>query len=361
MATETPFGVGCIAPEVIGAKSLEQWERAVTETLKSIPSIHNFEIQEVKGFFALPPSDTRNTFEKMPNSGMLKFRVAIPLRVQEDLAPGKSLAGVEEFTVRTYFDRRHPVTFVVCEGDASEVVNPSYSLMIIREFLKVEIGKLKRDDVRLHRMGPTPFHGDFFLREGAAGSQITDGLHVDVTQRRGYDDFHFEYDPQKLDHEKALWRVFWWMKSEFAVFYYVNSTSIHRMSRAYGTIEVAQELAETYAQTGILSYLRRVFRNKSTLLALRLSLIEAKLYGINARRDVEEMVSLLYAERSVQVLKPYIDRTKEEAFEEEAEAAEKTLDVLESQHTLEVQRLTTFCASLLGVVVGAFLTAWLRK
>ena len=176
MDSEVPFGVGCIAPEVIGATTLEEWEKAVADTLNTIPSIRDLELRDIDGFRPLPPSDERNTFEGMPLRGMLKFKVTIPFRVQEDVKPGKGLKGVEDFIVRTYFDRRHPVTFVVCEVVDEKILTPSHSLMVIREFLNVEVGKLKRDDVRLHRMGPSPFHADFFVAEGAAESQLSDGL-----------------------------------------------------------------------------------------------------------------------------------------------------------------------------------------
>ncbi|QKW05820.1 hypothetical protein HUT18_04910 [Streptomyces sp. NA04227] len=363
MQTEAAFGVGCIVPEVVGAKDVEEWKSGVHATLEAIPAIRDLELENISRGFAPKSGITPwgESKEFTPEAGVMKFRITIPSRVQSGLRASRKVGDTEDFIVRTYFNHRHPVTFVICDGADASLRTPSMSLVVVREFLKREIGKLQGDQTRIRKLGPSPFHGNFYLAAGSQGEQLVDGISVDVKERPGYHDFRFCYEQGSTSLGNALEFVFAWLIPEISAFYRVKIDSAKRMKRATSTVGLAEGLADTYAQRGVIAYFRRVFRNKRDLLGLRLSLLQAKLTAVNELRADEDLISSVYADRSVRIIHPYTHKGLSETFEAELETAEKTLDILESQHTQEVQRVTTFCASLLGVVVGALLTAWLRR
>ncbi|MEV7241642.1 hypothetical protein AB0N92_10400 [Streptomyces sp. NPDC093248] len=364
MQSELAFGVGCVVPEVVGGKDITEWKKGVSEVLEAIPAIRDLEMSGIEtGSRPRKSGETPwgDSYEFTPTRGMLKFRVTIPLRVQGLVASGHTVDGVEDFIVRTYFDYRHPVSFVACEGASPELRNPAAALIVVRQFLRSEIGKLQRPDVRLRTLGPTPFHANFYLVAERNGEEITDDLSVVVEKRPGYDKIRFSYDKEKLALDDATRFTFAWLIPEIATFYVVSMAGTEKGRRATSTMGLAEVLAATYSTRGALSYLRRVVRNRRSLLTLRLALLNAKLMGVHELRGAEEVITAVYSNRTVQVIRPYIDGELSEVYEEELETAEKTLDILDAQHTQEVQRATTFCASLLGVVVGALLTAWLRR
>ncbi|MFE3601823.1 hypothetical protein [Streptomyces sp. NPDC059142] len=366
MSRDLAFGVGCVSPEVVGAKTIEEWQKSVVETLNSIPSIREVELKGIASFILAREgvSPWGQSLEGAPAGGMLKFKVTIPTRVQADVARGRKVGEVEDFIVRTYFSRRHPVSFAVCEGSGTLPANPSASLMVVREFLNREIGKLNSPNVRLRKIGPSPFHANFFLKKGTkeGAQELSDRISVSVKKRQiGYDEFVFNYDANQCDHNEALREVFEWAIPELEIFYTTAVQKSAAIGRSISSMKLAEDLAKTYSTPGIISYLRRAIRNKRELLKLRLFLLQSRLQGVHELRRAEEGIQRVYSERQIQILKTYTEKVMNESYSEEIETAEKTLDVLDAQHTQEVQRLTTFCTSLLGVVVGALLTAWLRR
>ncbi|CAM5528964.1 hypothetical protein [Streptomyces canus] len=364
MGNEIAFGVGCLAFEAPGAESIDDWKTSVSFALNEIASIRDLEFHEVDRF-SLHSKEAKNsygdTLEGLPVSGSMRFRISIPSRVQQDLVRGRQVGEIEDFSVFTVFDRRHPVSFVVAEGSDYSTRKPSDALVVIREFLRRELGKIKETSVRIRRLGPTPFHAECYIIAGEGGARISNGVAVEVQQRTGYDKFTFLYSPEGGGAADTYGQVVAWMTPEFALFYSVTADRSTRMRRSVETINLADALSHTYSHKGIFAYIRRVLRNKRDLLTLRLAVLQCRLATVHEQRSAESRIENLYSERDVQVVRPYIDKTLGQTYDEEVDTAEKMLEILESQHTQEVQRITTFCASLLGVTVGALLTALLRR
>nr|WSW60103.1 hypothetical protein OG513_16795 [Streptomyces sp. NBC_00998] len=366
MSTERAFGVGCIALEVSDADDIAKWQKSVSKALNEIASIRDLSFHDIDGF-AQTRRDQLSVhgepLHPLPTSGFMGFWVTIPTRVQEDLLDGRTAGEVEDFWVVTFFDRRHPITFVSSEANDESLKNPSIALMIVRRFLEREIGKIKDTTVSIRRVGPSPFHANCFVTSGEKGEPIGDGVTVEIQPRSGYNKFTFHHKARlgEVDVNEAYAIVAAWLKPELTLFYQVNSDRYARLRRSDNTMQLAENLSHTYAKSGYRSYFSRLLRNKRDLLTLRLAVLQCRLQTVHEQRDAHDAVTSLYSERGVQIIRPYTEKVSQDTYEEEVETAEKMLEILESQHTQEVQRFTTFCASLLGVTVGALLTAWLRR
>ena len=360
---EVAFGVGSLVFDAVGAKDVDQWKEIVQSALDAIPSVRNLSLTtpNISIFIDGEVTPYGESVELTPAMGLMTFDVTIPTRLQKQLLFGSSVGDVEEFNVLTMFSHDHPVTFVVCRGADNTLRNPAFSLAIVRDFLANEISKLNDSGIRIRTIGPSPFHADCYLVQGNGTHKLTDDLTFERAHSPGYDRLTFFYDPEKTASHEAVGKLVQYAAPEFAVFYSLELDRHMRSNRARLVEDLANRVADTYSKHGVIQYLKRIFSNKRDLLTLRLATLKFKLDSIREQRDATQKIEELYEERPPILLRKVLEGKTEDNYAEEVETASRVLELLDSQHSQEVQRFVSFCVSLLGVVVGALLGALLRK
>ncbi|MGW9493900.1 hypothetical protein ACWG5P_05795 [Streptomyces prasinus] len=359
------FGVGCLTPKVKDAKDANDWKKRVVYTFEAIPSVHNFaltEIDDLDFYWEGKIGQSGDEEIPLPELGLMTFDVNIPSRIQKQLGILPGIGDVEEFKVLTFFHYVHPITYIECKSpQGGEVSNPSSAMAIVRDFLVAELKK-QQSDIELFMIGPSPFHADFSLRAGKGEMEVGDGFSVTVEKGLGYDNITYFHDPSHASISRAvLWQLYSAIQGEFSYFYRFQSLRNARLHAASNLSTQSEELAKLFKKRGFSSYLTRTATVRHKLQSAQLDAISARMAAMQHSRSTKEDMEGLYPKEGGSALKGYLERVTEEVYLEELEGAEKILEVLESRHSQEVQRFATITFSLLGVIVGAVLTAAFRS
>ncbi|MEV5920528.1 hypothetical protein AB0N42_22955 [Streptomyces pseudogriseolus] len=367
MSETRHFSVGCLIPKLPLADSPSAWLEQVRKAFDAIPSVHNLKLIGINDLNYRWAGGEIGQFGDeeipVPEIGTTAFDIHIPARLQTNLGVPLGDEEVEDFSVITFFNHVHPVTFVSCCDTEVDVRNPSASMIIVREFLITQLRKVQ-PEIELFQIGPSPFHVDFSISPGQGKTPIGGGFSYSKEKILGYDRVEYYYEPEGKatggTTDSALWRLYLATMQEFSYFYHFESLRNARL-RAMGKLSRdSRELAERFKDKGIRAYLYRTFALRHQLQSARLETISARLDAMRQKRSAKEDIDGLYSSAEGVGLKEYLERTTEEEYLDEIEASEKILEMLEGRHSQEVQRFATISFSLLGVVVGAILTAAFR-
>ncbi|MEZ0159483.1 hypothetical protein [Streptomyces griseorubens] len=351
------FGVGCMVPGVEDAENPGDWTEKVKKAFEAVPSVQKFKAIEIND---LDFCWTGNGFTEsedreihIPESGIITFEVKIPARLQ--IVPLLGGEGAEVFRVTILFDYVHPVTYVECLDASEEVEHPSMTLVTVREFLREELAK-RDSPVGLLVLGPSPFHADFSLRVGSGPQTAGEDFTVDIEKSLGYDRITYYHESPE-----ALWRLYRTLREQFSYFYQFVTMRNARLGAASRLSKQSREIAESFKRRGLKAYLSRTMTMRHKLQSAQLDAVSARLTIIRHKRDSADDLEGLYPGEEAAHLRRYLEKTIEEDYIEEIESSEKILEVLDSRHSQELQRFATIAFSLLGVVVGAALTAAFRS
>ncbi|MFG2023636.1 hypothetical protein [Streptomyces sp. NPDC048825] len=356
------FSVGCLVPRIHSAQSLAEWLNKTKEAFESIPSVQDLsftEIDDLDYTWQGEIGDPGDADIPIPEFGMMAFRVHIPTRLQRNFGIPLGDDEVEDFSVLTFFDPVHPVTFVECGSTAVEIRNPAASMVIVREFLEAELAKAK-SEVSLFRVGPSPFHVDFFLSPGRGEILISDHLSARVKRTLAYDRIDYFYS-EEAEASDSLLKLFEASREEFSYFYQFESLRNSRLRSAGELSAETEQLTEKFKERGFKAYLYRTFSLRHRLQAAHLDAISARLTAMRQKKSAKEDLEGLYSNSEGVGLKIYLERVTEEEYLDEIESSEKILEIIDARHSQEIQRFATISFSLLGVVVGALITAALRS
>ncbi|MEU0771647.1 hypothetical protein [Streptomyces albogriseolus] len=351
------FGVGCMVPRVEGAEDPRDWAEKVKRAFEAVPSVQKFKAIEINDldFYwmgsGFTESDDREIY--IPESGIITFEVKIPARLQT--IPLLGGEGAEVFRVTILFNYVHPVTYIECVDALEEVEYPSMALVTVREFLREELAK-RDSPVALLILGPSPFHADFSLRVGSGGQPAGEGFTVDVQKSLAYD--RITYYHESTD---ALWRLYTSLQEQFSYFYQFVTMRNARLTASSQLSKQSKEIADSFKRRGLKAYLSRTMTMRHKLQSAQLDAVSARLTIIRHKRDSADDLEGLYPGEEAAHLRRYLEKVIEEDYLEEIESSEKILEVLDSRHSQELQRFATIAFSLLGVVIGAALTAVFRS
>ncbi|TDU05409.1 hypothetical protein EDD99_3920 [Streptomyces sp. 846.5] len=370
MSFETvSFGVGSLFLQVKDSEREAEWENVVAEALGKIPSVDDIKIDTSKRrarFEALSgadPNDSQVISQAIPTRGSIRFSLQIPKRTQVELSIFRSAAVSEsgKFEVIILMDGDYPVTFVFPK-DVGRNEDVATAVVVVREFLEKELGKLGEDSpVLLKCLGPSPFHAEFHVSSGVGENLLVGGLSYSHFKARSYDQYEIFCDDQEFpDQASALDAVIAYLMPEFGMFYFLGA---QRYLNYVKFSSIAAEFDRLTSQSISRSFKSRIRTVSigSSIRDIRILLLQFQSRVLSVGKYSRGQVDSLDSTRPVTVLKNLIEEMLERDFENQIETFEKTLSLLDSSHTQTIQRVTSFAVSLLGVFVGAILTAWLRK
>jgi hypothetical protein len=345
-----------MVPKVADPKDPKDWIEQVKNAFEAIPSVHKFKTIGISDLDFLWTGDgyveTEGEESSLPRSGVITFEVNIPARLQKFTYLAND--EIENFRVTVVFDYVHPVTYIECLDAPGNVEHPSSALVIVREFLREELGK-RDSSVRLLVLGPSPFHADFSLEVGTGPQSAGDGFTVEISKSLAYDRIAYFHESKD-----SLWRLYLSLQKQFSYFYRFITLRNARLRAADNLSDQSKEIGEAFKKRGFRAYLARILTMRHKLQSAQLDAVSARLAIIHHRRDSAEDLEGLYPGEEIAHLRGYLEKVMKEDFEEEIESAEKILEVLDGRQGQELQRFATISFSFLGVVVGAFLTAAFR-
>ncbi|WP_326652595.1 hypothetical protein [Streptomyces sp. NBC_01750] len=363
------FAIGSLFPQIKGSEPYTSWADETEKTLNLIPSIRDLEVRGGRERFSLfglheEVDDGSLIRHPIPQHGRISFILNVPARVQSRLNPWGDISagnGIEDFLVVTELDRDYPYTYVLISGTA-EILKPSGAVVVVREFLKEEIDKLgDRSTVRLTALGPSPFHAEFYIQPGNLGEKAAPGLGVARTHSRWYDRLDFYFDEEIAGPAQAMEEISKQFGPEFATYYLLTAEGVIKQRKMESLTDDTEEAVSAYTRKGLKNWLRRLLTSRANLRNLSLEMLRIQMSITRTQQSNNETLEGLKEGREFLLLGRELKEVSELNYANELENSGAILKVLESQHTQTVQRVTAFAVSLLGVMVGAFLTAALRR
>ncbi|MET7532086.1 hypothetical protein [Streptomyces goshikiensis] len=368
MSEIATFAVGSLFPELIDKEAdLNDWATEVERTLDLIPSVSRIEIDPPRGFMSFNLGDATEFKDliqhAIPIGGEIRFHILIPARIQERIKGWSVSAGnsVEEFLVTIDLSTTYPCAFIIPLGEG--VLRPSGAVIVVREFLTEELDKLgSKAAIKLTTLGPSPFHAEFHIKEGDVGEILAPGIRVSRAISSGYSRWTLHYDPEVHESaEAARTVIIQRLGYEFSTFYrIVAHRNIHRFGVAAIEAWVEGTLA-FYGGKGLKSWIYRTAKLRKILHDISLEILKVQLGIEKVHKQNERLIEKARDRNSKLALEKELAEKAELGFRDELSSYAEMVGVLESRHSNTTQRLTSFAVSLLGVVVGALLTAALRK
>ena len=203
--------------------------------LETISSLTDLEIiadeDDTVGFSEEHLQNTRFGTAVFPGHTVFKIRFAlyIPLRIQEEIL-GPYFAngiGTERFIVHNHFLYHGPVSYVELV-DAVDCRSPSTAVRLVREYLKNQLDLISSKLV-FRFVGPSPFHGDFWLVTDKTLSQGSHLFSCETVEDRGYNKIKFHCcGDDFMSKSDACNKLFDDLDDELDLFYQIHRNNLEQ-------------------------------------------------------------------------------------------------------------------------------------
>ncbi|WLH33862.1 hypothetical protein PSH79_18200 [Pseudomonas sp. FP2196] len=246
MSSLRAFGVGCFHfgynPGVPSKFKKSEYVEAVKVALNSLSSVSELEVKYYEKFdyeyelIESPPELSGGAYSPYVELLVIKFDLYIPRRVQAEVIsePEDYLrSGVEHFKVQMLNKYYGPLVFVESVGSKND--SPSQSVRVLREFLEREFKRVS-NGVTFECIGPSPFHGDFFVKGDVEnGGDVA----LEVNVEKGYDKFVFAVsNGSSSPSDREMSMVYRLIDDEMSLFYELQRARV-RMGKKWRDITTA--------------------------------------------------------------------------------------------------------------------------
>jgi hypothetical protein len=362
------FGVGCLhfAPRYSSP------ERSETEFLETVAAV----LQEIgcdpvdcgcyegDEYHFTTPADIPDISEgerafPFPRWGHVEFGVEIPDEEQhEPLLPSFVPIEATAFYVRIEYCYWNPIAFVALrhKADGERPQIPSLGVAIVREWLTKRLAKTS---IQLQTLGPSPFHGEFYLL--AASDNPDDEVKLRRTDESGRPTYEFSYDPRALQQTEAMSKVFGQLRYELDLYYRVVSEARLLSSSVDETHEALVDVMALQDAPGIKARVQRRFtmgRRLGQAFALLGQLQATTRY---AREQLGGSARDLYGAQTRPFLRDEVDREISSLPSYPSDASRTMLDVLEQRRLSSRAVHALWVSAIGGGLVGALVAAVLSS
>ena len=276
------------------------------------------------------------------------------LEVQEQIFEplGRESVGSEHFHVTLVYDDM-PLAVVTASEPGPQMAGSTY-IVLVREYLKRELDK----SVRLSCLGPSPFHGNFFLK-------LVQEQDPPLSVRRekhtlGYSQYwcSYSYDSTNRDDNsrEALRDVLDELTSELTTFY--------RACRQNQLLVSAWDKIEEPVRKSLLGnptrgqwrdvMVNRLRQNRSIRLVTD-RLVRFEMDRIFGRQALEESLDHTYSIPGKAYLRDEVEKVVCRMGEYPIAEVYRLLEFLEGRRSKQVELLVVFIAAIVGGIVAWFL------
>jgi hypothetical protein len=355
--------------------SSSEYEREIIELLNKIEAVERLEVlsnTDLKGKSSI--KDAINLTEgdfpvPYPMGFQLSFDLYIPERFQEDICKKYSCnpeTFTEHFNVRIHYTYHAPICFVECLN-SSEFPQPSNAIPVIRDFLNGRISQID-DRFELQRLGPTPFHANFYLLEHKPEDSPAppEGDHFwefisDCSRITGYDLWMFYYNPEEFDNISVAQNSLYYQLSEEASVYYLIKRHQSQNLKEWVNIEnLAGEIFQRKTNS-FKNKISRLFTEGSKIenLVLRLSQFESGRLIQNTINQTS-ISNVLGVDRAA-FLDDHIHNLDDEEYQYPSEQLRELIKFFDSQRSRLLNSIAVVFAAIVGGMAGSLLTIFFSQ
>ncbi|MCK4817403.1 hypothetical protein KA005_16655 [bacterium] len=380
MIKRKSFSLGCLHFAFTKGFPIEisgsDYEKEITALLNKIEAVERLEVLN-----KFDIQDTSFSIKKAmnflhgdrpvpyPMGFELSFDLYIPERFQKDICKKYGLKPetfTEHFNVILLYEYYAPVCLVECLNP-SEFPEPSNAIPIIRDFMNDRISQID-DRFELQRLGPSPFHADFYLLEHKPedspappeGDKFWRFI-SDRSRLTGYDIWLFYYNPEEFgDINEAQKALYHQLSNEASVYYFIK---MHQLQNTKEWISI-ENLSEEIFQRKNNSYVKNMIRSfsdgsKIENLVLRMSQFESGRLRKNTTNQ-SAISNVLNVKRAV-FLETDINNLADEEHKYPIEQLRELIKFFDSQRSRILNSIAVVFAAIVGGMTGSLLTIFFSQ
>jgi hypothetical protein len=266
--------------------------------------------------------------------------------------------GTERFRIVIRYGYHFPVTFVEPLAP-SENCSPSDAVIIVREFLKKQIDVVRSEYIRFDVLGPSPFHGDFYLLELPPPEESCDiiGFSFASIPLRGYDSLEFQFDRALYDNiDEAKAELLDELEDEAGLFYRMTNWAVRQM-HSWSDLETAFDgllgLYQAKGPRGLWGTLVPAYKRVHDVVVALSQFEGNQLWMMHDLRQE-------YRDLSAKEREPYLDAYLQKRMADFPSYPTKQLGdvvaLLEGRRSKAVENFFVIIAAILGGIIGALVT-----
>jgi hypothetical protein len=375
--TDTAFGAGCFAltPNRSGKFSFtgKEYLADARETLAFVQGVDHitaaagpwFEGNSYELHGPLPSIDAGPTVFPAGSSDLfIAFTVHILRRVQAELmketrssTPHDASEAFNVFMTTGYLG---PVAFVE-PIDPSASQEPSQAVILVREYLRRELGHNAKAPLKFECLGPSPFHADFYLKAFRAdGSNEANrpGTYAVQSHMLGYEEVTITYNPASYPSlTEAFLTVHSQLAEELCLAYYAIQQNL-RLYRAWNTVaHEVRQLSTLHEARGIRPLLNRTFQVPHQILHATLALTNYELDEIESINEVRDALRETYEQQMPPIVKGQVEQYVAELQPRPTEQLRQLISLFDRYRAERLASINVLISAIVGGIVGAVLTA----
>ena len=346
---------------------VSQYCSRLKSELETISSLTDLEIiaddDDTIGFNEEHLQNTRFGTAVFPGHTVFKiqFILYIPLRIQEEIL-GPYFAndiGTERFIVHNHFLYHGPVSYVELV-DADNCRSPSTAVQLVRKYLKNQLDIISSKLV-FRFVGPSPFHGDFWLVTDKTLSQGSHLFSCETVEDRGYNKIKFHCCVDDFtSKDDACNKLFDGLDDELDLFYEIQRNNIEQYNQ-WEVVESAvwklSKKVNTNTKLGRLGFRFYGGENISDL-QMDLALFEA---GHIRRQHHEDRAFLeLYSREKPVFLKSFVQSSLSSRPVFAVTQMKEVVTFIEARRTKAIEWTILIAAGLMGGIAGSIATLLIR-
>lgn len=353
MNSKISFGIGCFH---FGLKAgitttMEEYFKELEKTLEAISNISEIDIEFYEDDYDLSQEIGNSSDNNMSAGGRIEpysqdvkisFEMFIPKRVQEDLKQTYESFKTERFRISINSTYYFPVVIVQLVNPLGENVYPSSAVILVREFLRKELSKIK-SFIDFQVLGPSPFHANFFIKED---DQIEEPFTISIVETKAYDQITILYKGYSVI-EEAFEEILFETLDEFGFFYELKHSDVVS-SKKWRVIENnLDELVEIKKEG---KQFKNLFSTNKILNELFVNI------GYFEKDQILYNSYIQKSKRNITHFVMYIDREINEQVNYPTNQVTELIKLYENQKLNVYIMLATVIAAVSGGLLGALIT-----
>ncbi|MGY3257008.1 hypothetical protein [Pseudomonas chlororaphis] len=364
MSSQRAFGIGCFHfgynPGLPLKYTTSEYIEALKFSLNSLSSVSQLEIdyydkfEESYELSGAPPSLFDGEFFPYVEFLTINFKLYIPRRVQAEVISESEdylRSGAEHFNVRIVNHYYGPLAFIECL-DAKKSF-PSGAVRVLREFLKREFKKIS-NGITFESLGPSPFHGDFYVR---CSAEVDGGVSLEIDVVKGYDVFVFTVSNGKSHPDNTdMDTVYGLIDDEISLFYELQRARV-RLMRGW------QKITETWTslkeKTDAEFSISRVFDRFKVHSTSKQLISDAYSFRVECelqQQQIEAQLKFTYGKGVSRYLESYLLDRSEQVPDYPIESILNWAQHVNQASFKAAEIIAVMSSAVFGGVVGAVLT-----
>lgn len=340
--------------------------------LQEIPSISNISIsidKENNNYKPIhidkpvPKYSDGNGFFPYLNYCTISFEINISKRMQQAISDSRHSHAhplpVENFKITIDYGYNCPVAIIEAINPPNEYVDISEAVVLIREFLITEIGKIKKNYIELEVLGPSPMHVEFILKRGSSkDKELTNRyFNTKTLSSIGYTRLLINYNGAVFKTiEKAKQRIFYILFLE-ADFYYhfcsIRAGLIHEWSDIQDKLYT---FINNQKQNGIKGFINKLWNNQNDINRLLISLSGFEQEKMSADDSIFEQKTSVFKKTEGNIIEDLCEADIKNMYHFPVNSIKSLIDSFNFQQANRYMGIITIVATIFGGIIGALIT-----